>query len=163
MELSQEPPEAPRALRDEIAECLLALSPSPRGDADPDGCGRQADAVMALLHERGHYLPGAPPAAQILKDAEQFAGQLILATLTVRIMAMLATITVENPETKPTRKWLNDYLDGRRHGPVGKPMLWPSQLPGLASMLRQWGFQPTTTNPAFVARGAPPNALTQMQ
>lgn len=156
MELSQEPTEAPdKPLRDEIVEVLAAFF------GHREDTTQAAGAVMALLNERGHVMPGFPPARQILRDAEQFAGQLILANLTVRIMAMLATVTIENPETKPTRKWLNDYLDGKNHGPVGKPMLWPGQLPALASMLRSWGYQPTPTTPAFVAR-ARPNALTQM-
>lgn len=110
-----------------------------------------ADKIMELLHARGHVLPGCPAAAQILKDAQQFAGQYTLAVLCIRLLRMLNTRIV-TPETKGTEKWLNDYLDGRNHGPVGKPMLWPGGLVGLSDQLRQWGYQPTPTKPAFVAR-----------
>lgn len=110
-----------------------------------------ADAIMHLLNERGHYLPGCPPAAQILKDAQQFAGQLQLAMLCVRLLRMVNTGII-TPESKPMERWLNDYIDGRNHGPIGKPMFWPQNLPGLAHQLREWGFQPTPTKPPFVAR-----------
>jgi hypothetical protein len=138
---------APKPLRDEIRDVLAALRPTDHVDVE----ARCADGIMHLLNERGHYLPGCPPAAQILKDAQQFAGQLQLAMLVVRLLRMLNTRIV-TPETKGLEKWLNDYMDGRNHGPVGKPMLWPGGLPGLADQLRQWGYQPTPTRPAFVAR-----------
>lgn len=114
-----------------------------------------ADAIMHLLNERGHYLPGCPPAAQILKDAQQFAGQLSLAMLVIRLLRILDT-KIETPESKGTRRWLLEYIDGKNHGPVGRPMLWPSGLKGLAGMLREWGYQPTPTNPPFVARRPEP-------
>lgn len=109
------------------------------------------DSIMHLLNERGHYLPGCPPAAQILNDAQQFAGQLQLAMLCVRLLRMVNTGII-TPESKPLERWLNDYIDGRNHGPIGKPMFWPQNLPGLAHQLREWGFQPTPTKPPFVAR-----------
>lgn len=109
------------------------------------------DAVMTLLVDSGHYLPGCPPARQVLKDAEQFAGQFMLALLCVRLLRMMNTRIV-TPESKGTEKWLNDYIDGRNHGPVGKPMFWPGGLPGLCDQLRQWGYGPTPTKPAFVCR-----------
>lgn len=143
----------PRGLRDEIAEIVLATSPSPlaEGDAREKACAIQADAIMHLLAERGHYLPGCPPAAQILRDAESFAGQLTLAVLCVRLLRLLES-PIQTPETKGARRWLSEYIDGKNHGPVGRPMLWPSGLPGLAAMLREWGYQPTPTHPPFVAR-----------
>lgn len=121
----------------------------------------KAKAIMHLLNERGHYLPGCPPAAQILQDAQQFAGQFMLAMLCVRLLRMLNTRIVTQ-ETKPMERWLNDYIDGKNHGPVGKPMFWPQNLPGLAQQLRQWGYAPTETRPPFVAR-ARPEALMTMQ
>lgn len=138
-------------LRDEIEELLASLSPSERGDGDPAACKVMADSIMHLLNERGHYLPGCPPAAQILKDAEQFAGQFMLSMLCVRLLRMLNTRIV-TPETKPMERWLTDYIDGKNHGPIGKPMFWPQNLPGLAQQLRQWGYAPTETRPPFVAR-----------
>lgn len=130
------------ALRDEILELLTTV----QGDYP-----LWADAIIHLLNERGHYLPGCPPAAQILKDAEQFAGQLMLSNLCVRLLRMLGTKIV-TPETKPMERWLNDYIDGRNHGPLGKPMFWPQNLPGLCQQLRDWGFAPTATHPPFVSR-----------
>lgn len=141
--------DAAKPLREEIRDVLAALRPIDHVDVE----ARCVDGIMHLLNERGHYLPGCPPAAQILKDAQQFAGQLQLAMLVVRLLRMLNTRIV-TPETKGLEKWLNDYMDGRNHGPVGKPMLWPGGLPGLADQLRQWGYQPTPTRPAFVARVA---------
>ena len=122
--------------------------------ADPDHAGLQASAIMHLLNERGHYLPGCPPAAKILEDARQFAGQLQLAMLCVRLLRMLNTRIV-TPETKGLETWLHDYIDGKNHGPIGKPMFWPGGLPGVANQLRQWGFEPTPTRPQFVARSVP--------
>lgn len=127
--------------------------------ADPDHAGLQANAIMHLLNERGHYLPGCPPAAQILQDAQQFAGQFMLAMLCVRLLRMLNTRIV-TPETKGMERWLNDYIDGKNHGPVGKPMFWPGGLPGLAQQLRQWGYAPTETRPQFVARARPESVMT---
>lgn len=123
-----------------------------------------ADRVMALLNETGHYLPGAPPAAQIVKDARSFAERLTLSNLALRVYVMLSGMTVETPETKPARKWMDDYIEGKNHGPVGQAMLWPKNLPGLSHMLRQWGFQPTPTVPPFVARvpGEAPAAVLPM-
>lgn len=140
-------------LPEEVRDLLLAMRPPAGADAEQiDQAARdQADAIMHLLNERGHYLPGCPPAAQILKDAEQFAGQFMLSMLCVRLLRMLNTRIVTQ-ETKPMERWLTDYIDGKNHGPIGKPMFWPQNLPGLADQLRQWGYAPTETRPPFVAR-----------
>lgn len=138
-------------LRDEIIELLLAQAVGTAGPGEESMAKQQADSIMHLLNERGHYLPGCPPAAQILKDAEQFAGQFMLSMLCVRLLRMLNTRIVTQ-ETKPMERWLNDYIDGKNHGPIGKPMFWPQNLPGLAQQLRQWGYAPTETRPPFVAR-----------
>lgn len=114
-----------------------------------------ADQIMTLLNERGHYLPGMPPAATILADAKSFAERLVLSNLALRILNMLAWSTIETAETKPARRWIDDYLEGRNHGPVGHPMLWPVKMPGMSHMLRDWGFEPTPTMPPFVARSLP--------
>ena len=145
--------QAERPIRDELAEVILALSLSPlaEGQAKSDQALRQADGVLALLNQRGFYLPGCPPAKQLLADAELFAAQLMLAMIVCRCYAMLDTGLV-TPETKGMRNWLADYVNGRNHGPVGKPMHWPAGLPGLCSLLRDWGYAPTPTQPAFVAR-----------
>lgn len=115
----------------------------------------QAAAVMDLLNQRGHVLPGCPPAQRILDDAKSFAERLTLTMLALRILNMLAWMKVETPETKPARQWLDDYLEGRNHGPAGQPMLWPARLPGMAALLRDWGFMPTPTMPPYVARALP--------
>lgn len=142
-----EPAEAgPPSLRDQIL--LLVNQTTP---LDPAASKLTADAIMHLLNEEGHYLPGCPPAAEILNDAQQFAAKFMLAVLCVRLFRMLDT-RIETPETKGMRTWLEDYIDGRNHGPLGKPMLWPNGLPGLAQQMRVWGYQPTPTKPAFVAR-----------
>lgn len=146
----------PRSLKQEISDLLAATDQ--RTDASREAQDAQANAIMHLLSERGHYLPGLPPAREIAADARQFAGQLMLAMVTIRVQHMLES-AIMTPETKGTRRWLLDYIDGKNHGPVGKPMLWPEQLPGLAAMLRSWGYQPTATTPPFVARAQAPAVL----
>lgn len=164
MELSQETTQpADHTLRDAIAELIYGTSqesverPWGKVTTSPvlDDAYDTADQVIALLVEAGHFVPGAPPAAQILADAKSFAEQLILSNLALRILNMLAWAHIETPETKPARRFIEDYLEGKNHGPVGKAMLWPVGLPGLAHLLRDWGFEPTATTPAFVARSAP--------
>lgn len=158
MELSREAP-APaedvsqpastvEALRDDICEVLgQTASRTDRAVA--------ASNVLQMLINSGHVLPGAPPAAKILEDARQFAAKLTLSNLALRILNMLAFSNVQTPETKPARQWIDDYLEGRNHGPVGHPMLWPGKMPGMASMLRDWGFIPTIAHPgqpSYVAK-----------
>lgn len=162
MELSQEvtqpAPGTPLAV--EIMDLLLAAMPTGLAGGTwaeqmNEGCVKGAADVMNLLVERGHYVPGAPPAAVILEDAKSFAERLTLSNLALRILNMLAWSTLQTPESKPARRWIDDYLEGKNHGPVGKPMLWPVRLPGMANLLRDWGFEPTPTIPQFVARSAP--------
>jgi hypothetical protein len=167
MELSQDAPQpADHSLRDAIVSELLRLRPNliaMRTSATTGGleevvdqaCRDQADAVVQLLIETGHVIPGAPPAEQILADAKSFAARLTLSNLALRILNMLAWSNVETPESKPARRWLEDYLEGKNHGPVGQPMLWPGKLPGLCHLLREWGFMPTIAQPgqaSYVAR-----------
>lgn len=143
----------PRPLHDD----LVALIRDQLGSNDHDVSDWEkgfASAIMQLLNERGHYLPGCPPAEQILADARQFAEEVVLSKLTVRLLRMGRASGIMTPETKGMERWLNDYIDGRHHGPLGKPMLWPSGLKGLAGQLREWGFEPTATRPPFVARAA---------
>jgi hypothetical protein len=141
------PPQPDIPLRDEVRAMIAVFD---RADAD-----QAADAIMQLLMERGHYMPGMPPARRILDDAKSFAERLTLSNLALRCFAMLGALLVETPETKPAKRWIIDYIEGKGHGPVGHPMLWPAKLPGLASMLTSWGFEPTPTTPPFVARSLP--------
>lgn len=165
MELSQEPTAAPEdvsqpadhSLRDQIEELLLERSDAGTGRDDGLAPGALADEIIVLLTETGHVIPGAPPAAQILSDARSFAERLVLSNLAARIINMLAWSSIKTPESDQARKWIEDYLEGKKHGPIGKPMLWPGRLPGLASMLRDWGFVPTIAQigqPSYVARAA---------
>ena len=167
MELSQEAQQgqlsqpADHTLHEAIKDLLLLKRPAVGMTAeDIDQATRdQADAVMDLLTNTGHYLPGCPPAALILRDAKSFAERLTLSNLALRILNMLAWAAIETPESKPARKFIDDYLEGRNHGPVGHPMLWPGQLPGLAQLLRDWGFAPTVAlpgQPSYVARNIAP-------
>lgn len=164
MELSQDAPQpADHSLRDAIAEIIYGTSQEsverpwpPKGESPVlDDAVDTADTIIAKLIETGHVIPGAPPAAQILEDAKSFAARLTLSNLALRILNMLAWSNVETPESKPARRWLEDYLEGKNHGPVGQPMLWPGQLPGLCHLLREWGFMPTIAVPgqaSYVAR-----------
>lgn len=136
------------ALRDEIASKLAELGGGVNSRT-------AADAIMEILNERGHYLPGAPCAQIILDDAKSFADRLTITTLALRLLNMLAFAHVHTPETAGARKWLDDYLEGKNHGPAGKPMLWPARLPGICALLKDWGFQPTPTMPPWVARQLP--------
>jgi hypothetical protein len=167
MELSQEPPQDVSlpaddhvALRAHIIDKLLATRPSSlaEGEQIDQACRDQGEAVLQLLIDLGHVIPGAPPASRILADAKSFAERLTLSQLALRIYSMLAWANVETPESKPARKFIEDYIDGKNHGPAGYPMLWPGKLPGLASMLRAWGFVPTIATPgapSYVARAVP--------
>lgn len=154
-EVAEAAPVPDRPLRDLIADELLTHIKRASSAGPGALAASQADAVMALLNECGHYLPGAPPAAQILKDAQEFASKLILSNLALRILNMLAFSKVQTPETAGVRRWLDDYLEGRNHGPVGAPMLWPGRMPGICHLLKEWGFEPTKTMPPFVARSLP--------
>lgn len=136
------------ALRDEIRDVL-------RQNVSDGLADEQANKIMAILNERGHYLPGAPCAQVILNDAKSFAERLTIVTLALRLLNMLTGLTLDTPETRPAKKWIEDYLEGRNHGPAGKPMIWPLQLPGICALLREWGFEPTPTMPPFVARSLP--------
>ncbi len=153
MELSQD---APQPADDLSGTIRLSLA---QGLAAGERAVELGDRVMTLLMERGHYLPGRPSAEKILDDAKSFAEKLTLSNLALRIVIMLAGMKVATPETKPAQKWVDDYVEGKNHGPVGHPMLWPHQLPGMAHMLREWGFMPTPTTPAFVARDIGPVRL----
>jgi hypothetical protein len=163
-----EPPEVP--LRHAIAEIIYGASQdsverpwNPEWDTPSDlpvvnDAFDTADLVVQLLVEQGHVLPGAPPAQRIFDDAKRFHDQLTLTALALRILNMLAFNNVQTPETKPARKWIDDYLTGTHHGPAGQPMLWPGRLPGMAAMLRDWGFVPTIALPgqaSYVARAQP--------
>lgn len=150
---AEQPEEQPASLRDQL-QMLIHQSTV----LDPKAAQVTANAVMHLLSEEGHFMPGTPPARQILRDAQQFAGQYMLAVLCVRLLRMLDT-RIETPETKGMRRWLEDYLDGKNHGPIGKPMLWPSGLPGLAAQMREWGYQPTPTRPPYVTRAPAAHVL----
>lgn len=158
MELSQESapatPAPGKSLKDEIKEALMAHW----SNVSHEDAAAGANMVLQLLMDRGHVLPGAPPAQQIMEDAKSFAFRLTLSNLTVRIIAMLYTTGVETPESKPAKRWIGDYLDGKNHGPVGHPMLWPGKLPGMCSLLRDWGYVPTIAlpgQPSYVAKPLP--------
>jgi hypothetical protein len=159
-ETSQPAPE--KSLRDEIEDLLLEHSDAGTGRDDGEGPDKLAGRIMTLLVDRGHYLPGCPPAAAILADAKSFAERLTLSNLALRILNMLAWSAIETPETKPARRWIENYLEGKGHGPVGQAMLWPGNLPGMSQMLRDWGFMPTVATPgqpAYVARAVAPLAV----
>lgn len=154
-EVSQPAPEVPLAV--EIQAAIMQEYPSPlaEGKQRADAVAKMSAAVFQLLIERGHVIPGAPPAKVILHDAQTFAARLMLSNLALRVLNMLAFTNVQTPETKPARKWIDDYLQGVNHGPVGHPMIWPGNLPGMAAMLRDWGFIPTVAlpgQPSYVAR-----------
>lgn len=173
MGLSQESAPAPEQpdvpLRDEIARLIYETSQEsvehPWDSMAPDeespvldDAYDTADLIVGLLTARGHVLPGAPPAQRILEDAKQFAAKLTLSNLALRVLNMLAFNEVQTPESRPARKWIEDYLLGVNHGPVGQPMLWPGKMPGMAAMLRDWGFVPTIAipgQPSYVARAVP--------
>lgn len=145
-------------LRDEIRRACADPGQFPTADnskGDRSLVQWQADAVMDLLTQRGHVLPGCPPAATILSDARSFAERLVMSNLAARLLNMLAWSEIETPETKPARQWLDDYFEGKNHGPIGCPMIWPLRMPGICALLRQWGYQPTQTMPPMVARAVP--------
>src|SRR3546814_16610131 len=111
------------ALRDEIAAKLADLGGGVNSRT-------AADAIMEILNERGHYLPGAPCAQIILDDAKSLADRLTIHTLALRLLNMLAFAHVQTPETTGARKWLDDHLEGQHPGPGGTPERGPARRPG---------------------------------
>lgn len=114
----------------------------------------QTEAVMNVLHGGGWVLHGTPPASRLLADAQHFAERVILAELAVRLFRVLVLGNVILEDTPKAMDWLRDWIDGNLegHGPIGKPMIWPSLLPSVQVLLRQWGFMPTPTIPPYVTR-----------
>lgn len=131
------------------ADLLTALTVAIRDKPAPDG----ADAVMTVLVEGGWVLPGVPPVDQVLADARRFADELVLTKLVARIFRTLILGGLVIPETPQAMTWMRTYIDGddRRHGPLGKPMVWPDSLPAVMQLLRDWGFQPTPTPIPYVS------------
>ncbi len=111
------------------------------------------DAVMALLRNDGWIKDGVPPVVQVLADGQQFSDELVLTKLVARFFRVLILGGIVIVETPAAMEWLKDYIDGthRVHGPLGKPMIWPGRLPSIVQLLRDWGFQPTATNPQYVS------------
>lgn len=145
-------PEAQRAsLKDELLQAIadpgqFPTADNPKGDRTVSAWSR--DAVLDLLTQRGHVLPGAPPAAKIIDDARSFAEQLTLAKLFAQVVRHAVLKRIMTNETEGTLAWLTDYLDGVNHGPIGAPMLWPDQLPRLAMLMRSWGYEPVQVGAA---------------
>lgn len=112
-----------------------------------------AAAVMDALREGGWVLPGVPPVQQVLADARQFSDELVLTKLVARVFRTLILGGLVIPETPQAMTWMRTYIDGddRRHGPLGKPMVWPDSLPTVVQLLRDWGFQPTPTPIPYVS------------
>lgn len=149
------------ALSEAIKGAVLKHRPGALADAEQiDQAARdQADAVMSVLDAMGYIVPGVPALAVVLRDFKVTHDRLTLTMLALRILNMLAFSEVVTPESKPARQFIDDYLQGKNHGPAGEPMLWPGRLPGLANLLREWGFVPTIALPgqaSFVARAQPP-------
>lgn len=119
-----------------------------------------AEAMRLYAADPANAPASAPPAdAYPPSPAEQAialqdtADQLVLAKLVSRFFRVLILGGVVIPETPAAMDWLRDYIDGTHkvHGPLGKPMIWPGRLPTICQLLRDWGFQPTPTNPQYVA------------
>jgi hypothetical protein len=110
-------------------------------------------AVIEVLHEGGWVVPGVPPVNQVLADARQFSDELVLTKLVARVFRTLILGGLVIPETPQAMNWMRGYIDGddRRHGPLGKPMVWPDSLPTVTQLLRDWGFQPTPTPVPYVS------------
>lgn len=108
----------------------------------------------APTREEMEAMAALPPSPQIHAEARHFAERVILAELGVRLFRMLFLGGIVVPESPAACDWLKGWIDGGvNHSPMGAgPMLWPEHLPFIAGVLRQWGFQPTPTMPAYVAR-----------
>ena len=113
----------------------------------------QAAAVAHVLRDGGWIMAGVPPVRQVLADARQFSDELVLTKLVARIFRSLILGGLVIPETPQAMTWMRTYIDGddRRHGPLGKPMVWPDSLPTVVQLLRDWGFQPTPTPIPYVS------------
>lgn len=113
----------------------------------------QARAAEQVLTEDGWIVPGVPGVRQVLADAQQSSDALVLTKLVIRFFRVMILGAVVIPETPAAMDWLRDYIDGTHkvHGPLGKPMIWPGRLNSICQLLREWGFQPTPTNPQYVS------------
>lgn len=154
------PAVSPLQMHAELAAALL------RAIADPGNCPQvgndraersisewSRDAVMKTLVDDGWIVPGVPPCRQVLADARQLHDEIVLTKLVARFFRVIILGAVIIPDTPAAMDWLRDYIDGTHtvHGPLGRPMLWPDRLPAVTALLRDWGFQPTPTQPPYVS------------
>lgn len=98
----------------------------------------------------------APSQELLLADLSRLAERCILDELCIRLFRVLILGNVVIPETPDAMTWLKDWIEGVNHGPVGRPMVWPSRLPGICSLLTSWGFEPTPGIPPYVTRSPKP-------
>jgi hypothetical protein len=96
-----------------------------------------------------------PPSTVVARDAQHFAERVLLSELACRLFRTLVLGNIIIAESPAAMDWLRDWIDGtlEGHGPMGSgPMIWPEKLTQVATILRQWGFQPTPTVPPYVMR-----------
>lgn len=108
-----------------------------------------------VTDEEMNAIASLPPAHIIARDAQHFAERVILAELAVRLFRVLVLGNIVVPDSPAAMDWLRDWIDGnlQGHGPMGSgPMIWPDRLTFVTTLLRQWGFEPTPTRPAYVTR-----------
>lgn len=147
--MTDTPTPEPEAKAADLRQSLLAVID--KGDHG-DHAGTVAEIIEALQRD-GWVLPGVPPVQQVLADARQFSDELVLTKLVARVFRTLILGGLVIPETPQAMTWMRTYIDGddRRHGPLGKPMVWPDSLPTVVQLLRDWGFQPTPTPIPYVS------------
>lgn len=155
--------------RDERLRLLILQAISDPGNVPSAGNAKgdrtvstwSRDAVWDLLVEEGQIIPSGPKATDAHHAAQTFALELIFTGLVVRLMRTLVLGNVILPETPAAMDWLKSYIDGNGHGPTGQAMRWPEGLLGVAALLRNWGFEPTETDPPFVRRARPKTGTVQ--
>lgn len=154
----QDPPEPPV----EPERLFLAMLERTHSDDAVEGSAFYMTFNRAVTDEELEHMRRLPPVTQVAKDAQHFAERVILAELAVRMFRILVLGNFVHEESPKAMQWLKDWVDGTMegHGPMGSgPMRWPDQLPFVAGLLRQLGFQPTPSMPPYVMRVGPAVAV----
>lgn len=133
-------------------------------DRIPEEGTPQDGSALAVVFSRPvtddelEHMRRLPPVTVVARDAQHFAERVLLSELACRLFRTLVLGNIIIAESPAAMDWLRDWIDGtlEGHGPMGSgPMLWPEKLPMVGTLLRQWGFQPTPSVPAYVMRKPP--------
>lgn len=126
----------------ETREGVMAEDDIPPADAGETG--DDLETVTVLLAEAKTGLEEASDALTTLSDVA------VRMELALRMINHFAMGPIALPESGMVRDWIKDWIEGRNHGPVGGPMLWPAASKLACAQLRGWGFTRSEGNPGYV-------------